>query len=234
MCSLRRESERKKLRNTNGKLKRHRVISKVSNEKRQEGKDSERQGKSNSHGLAVKHWETSTFVSPFQLQDFSSDQISNYFSRSLTISRDIAGWCVCQILIRKLRDYEKKKKGFITDPEIDTHQPWSSKENLWLNYLTPLMLQTYISQLQPQVRITWRWKSLSHAGLFATVWIYSLWNSPGQNNGVGSHSILQGIFPTQEPKQGLQHCRWVFYQLNYREALESSGQLKYMYLLTHP
>ena len=45
MCSLRRESERKKLRNTKGKLKRHRVISKVSNEKRQEGKDSERQGK---------------------------------------------------------------------------------------------------------------------------------------------------------------------------------------------
>ena len=23
------------------------------------------------------------------------------------------------------------------------------------------------------------------------------WNSPGQNTGVGSHSLLQGIFPTQ-------------------------------------
>ena len=26
---------------------------------------------------------------------------------------------------------------------------------------------------------------------------YSLWNSPGQNTGVGSLSLLQGIFPTQ-------------------------------------
>ena len=27
--------------------------------------------------------------------------------------------------------------------------------------------------------------------------LYSLWNSPGQNTGVGSLSLLQGIFPTQ-------------------------------------
>ena len=28
--------------------------------------------------------------------------------------------------------------------------------------------------------------------------LYSTWNSPGQNTGVGSLSLLQGIFPTQE------------------------------------
>ena len=27
--------------------------------------------------------------------------------------------------------------------------------------------------------------------------LYSLWDSPGQNTGVGSLSLLQGIFPTQ-------------------------------------
>ena len=27
--------------------------------------------------------------------------------------------------------------------------------------------------------------------------LYSTWNSPGQNTGVGSLSLLQGIFPTQ-------------------------------------
>ena len=27
--------------------------------------------------------------------------------------------------------------------------------------------------------------------------VYSLWNSPGQNTGVGRLSLLQGIFPTQ-------------------------------------
>ena len=27
--------------------------------------------------------------------------------------------------------------------------------------------------------------------------LYSPWNSPGQNSGVGSRSLLQGIFPSQ-------------------------------------
>ena len=30
--------------------------------------------------------------------------------------------------------------------------------------------------------------------------LYSPWNSPGLNTGVGSHSLLQGIFPTQKLK----------------------------------
>ena len=32
-------------------------------------------------------------------------------------------------------------------------------------------------------------------------------NSPGQNTGVGSISLLQGIFPTQGLNPGLLHCR---------------------------
>ena len=32
---------------------------------------------------------------------------------------------------------------------------------------------------------------------------YSPWNSPGQNTGVGSLSLLQGIFPTQGLNPGL-------------------------------
>ena len=35
------------------------------------------------------------------------------------------------------------------------------------------------------------------------------WDSPGQNTGVGSRSLLQGIFPTQESNWGLLHCRWL-------------------------
>ena len=38
----------------------------------------------------------------------------------------------------------------------------------------------------------------------------SPWNSPGQNNGVGSHSLLQGTFPTQGWNPGLLHRRWIF------------------------
>ena len=34
--------------------------------------------------------------------------------------------------------------------------------------------------------------------------------------GVGSRSLLQGIFPTQGSNPGLLHCRWLLYQLNHK------------------
>ena len=45
--------------------------------------------------------------------------------------------------------------------------------------------------------------------------LYSPWNSPGQNTGVSSLSLLQGIFPTQGLNPGLPHCRWILYQLSH-------------------
>ena len=44
----------------------------------------------------------------------------------------------------------------------------------------------------------------------------NLWNSPGQNTGVGGLSLLQWIFPTQRSNPGLLHCRWILYQLSYK------------------
>ena len=44
--------------------------------------------------------------------------------------------------------------------------------------------------------------------------LYSPWNSPGQNTGVSSFSLLQGIFLTHGSNPGLPHCRWVLYQLS--------------------
>ena len=41
-------------------------------------------------------------------------------------------------------------------------------------------------------------------------------NSPGQNTGVGSLSLLQGIFPTQGSNPGLPHCRQILYQLSHK------------------
>ena len=40
--------------------------------------------------------------------------------------------------------------------------------------------------------------------------LYSLWNSPGQDTGVGSLFLLQGIFPTQRLNPGLPHYRQSF------------------------
>ena len=46
--------------------------------------------------------------------------------------------------------------------------------------------------------------------------LYSPWNSPGQNTGVGSCSLLQGIFQTQGWNPGLPHCRRILYQLSHK------------------
>ena len=46
--------------------------------------------------------------------------------------------------------------------------------------------------------------------------LYSPWNSPGRNTGVGSLSLLQGIFPTQGSNPGLPHHRQILYQLSHK------------------
>ena len=49
--------------------------------------------------------------------------------------------------------------------------------------------------------------------------LYSSWNSPRQNTGVGSLSLLQGIFPTQGSNPGLPYCKQIFYQLSHKGSL---------------
>ena len=58
--------------------------------------------------------------------------------------------------------------------------------------------------------------------------LYSPWNSPGQNTGVGSLSLLQGIFPTQGSNPGLLHCRHSVYQLSHQ------GSPQWLYLAGNP
>ena len=41
-------------------------------------------------------------------------------------------------------------------------------------------------------------------------------DSPGKNTGVGSLSILQGIFLIQGSNLGLLHYRWILYQLSHK------------------
>ena len=54
----------------------------------------------------------------------------------------------------------------------------------------------------------WKWKSLNRVWLFVTPWLYSPWNSPGQNTRMDNLSLLQGIFLTQGSNPGLPHSRW--------------------------
>ena len=48
--------------------------------------------------------------------------------------------------------------------------------------------------------------------------LYSPWNSPGQNAGVSSLFLLQGIFPAQGSNPGLLHCRQILYQLSHKRS----------------
>ena len=63
------------------------------------------------------------------------------------------------------------------------------------------------------------WKSESHSIVYNSLQshgMYSPWNCPGQNTGVGSLSLFQGTFPTQGSNPGLPHCRWILYQLSHK------------------
>ena len=68
----------------------------------------------------------------------------------------------------------------------------------------------------------------SHSVMSDSLWphgLYSPRNSPGQNTGVGCHSLHQGIFPTQGSNPGLPHCRQIIYQLSHQESSWCSKQL---------
>ena len=46
--------------------------------------------------------------------------------------------------------------------------------------------------------------------------LYSSWNSPGRNTGVGSCYFLRVIFPAQRLNPGLLHCRQILHQLSHK------------------
>ena len=53
-----------------------------------------------------------------------------------------------------------------------------------------------------------KWKLLIMSGSLQP---HGLWNSPDQNIGVSTCSLLQGIFLTQGSNPGLLCCRWILY-----------------------
>ena len=51
----------------------------------------------------------------------------------------------------------------------------------------------------------------------------SPWNSPGRNIGVGSLSLLQGIFRSQGLNPGVPHCKRILYQLSHQGSPVRTG-----------
>ena len=112
---------------------------------------------------------------------------------------------------------------------------------MWNDYnqfVSSLFLWALLSAFWPQL---FRWTPFSYASIYTicgssgvvakscpTLWglvscsppgSFGRWVSPGKNTGVGSHFLLQNVFPTQGSNACLLHSRQICYQT------EPSGKL---------
>ena len=72
-----------------------------------------------------------------------------------------------------------------------------------------------VSMLHETSNMFLKSESERHSDLSDSVTPWTIpWNFPGQNTGVGSLSLLQGIFPTQGSNPGHPHCMQILYQLS--------------------
>ena len=67
--------------------------------------------------------------------------------------------------------------------------------------------------------------SLQPPGLWPSR-VFCSWNSPGKKTGVGSLSLLQGIFLTRGSNLSLLHCRQILYHLSHQGASMATIQNK--------
>ena len=85
-----------------------------------------------------------------------------------------------------------------------------------INIHAKILNKILVKQVHKTLKWSWKVKAAHSFPIFWPYVLYSPWNSPGQNTGVGSRSLLQGIFPTQGSNSGLSHCRWIIYQLSHK------------------
>ena len=89
-------------------------------------------------------------------------------------------------------------------------------QGAWVQFLVRELEPTYLSCVRLFV-FPW---TVAHRQLCS-------WDSPGKNTEVGSHFLLQGIFPTEGSNPGLPHCRQILYCLSHRGSPRSHiSQLK--------
>ena len=106
--------------------------------------------------------------------------------------------------------------------DLETCWPWSIDfpASLVVQGAEIYTVETYyliVYQSLPfQIEEAWKKKIIQLCLTLCYPIEYSPWNSPGQDAGVGSHSLLQGIFPTQGLNPGLLHCRQILYQLSHQ------------------
>ena len=106
--------------------------------------------------------------------------------------------------------YKLNKQG-------DNIQPWRTPFPIWNQSVVPcpvLIIASCSAYRFLRRQVKWKWKLVMSESLWPH-WLYSPWNSPGKNTGVGCHFLLQ-IFPTQGLNPGLPHCRQTLYHLSHQ------------------
>ena len=89
---------------------------------------------------------------------------------------------------------------------------------IW-KFLVHKLLKPSLKDFEHNLGSMWKSESESCPVMSDSLWhnrLYSPWNFPGQNTGIVSLSLLQGILPTQRLNPGLPHCRWILYQLRHQ------------------
>ena len=117
------------------------------------------------------------------------------------------------VLNNIMRGYVKVRKGGTHD------ESWPLQALSFIHSFNDSFIQICIQQIYIECLS----ESESRSVMFDCLrphGLYSPWNSPGQNTGVGSLSLLQGIFPTQGSNPGLPQWRRILSQLSHREAQE--------------
>ena len=102
-----------------------------------------------------------------------------------------------------LNTLDIRHRGTVVSEKWDESCAWSS---WWPWECLQVMDLWEGNHVEPQ------WRCESHLVVSNSFWphgLYSPWNSPGQNTGVSSCSLLQGTLPTQGLNPGLPHCRQI-------------------------
>ena len=97
-------------------------------------------------------------------------------------------------------------------------------------WLSPFVVHLKLSNI-----VNWLYESESRSVVSDSLpshRLYSTGNSPGNNTGVGSRSLLQGICPTQGLNPGLPRYRRILYQLNHQ--FSSVHSLSHVQLFATP
>ena len=104
---------------------------------------------------------------------------------------------------------------------------WKSLSRVWL-FATPRTIQSVeFSRILEYVAIPFsRGSSQTRSPALQADSLPAEPLEKPKNAGVDNLSLLQSIFPTQESKQGLLHCRQIPHQLSLREAWEDSILVK--------